>query len=297
MDWEEIDNIASYDYKYSSPSPASTSSVKPFQTFGKPVPEKRHGFQASYDSTFSASIQSSNNSSQASSPVLRRNDSQRDSLYDVDYDSDSSSDHDFLDDENECPEYSETELIVRSYLHTAPEIDSIDALQRCVSEIYALLEAQKQQLPEEDVTSLESDDVPLKSSTQIYTTILQNSSPTSTLTRLCEDDLITLASRKGSVMSSGTTESHFDIWLEDDDCRLVYRWQIHAPVYRLMALRDSLENYLGSSIGVLDDGTSLNVASAVRQRESFLSAVLKLPVDVLLGVESVRCVFRPVEGV
>jgi hypothetical protein len=294
MEWEDI---ATYDYEYTSPSPDSSSSVKTSQTFGKPVPEKTQRFQASYDSTFSASLQSSNNSSPASSPVLRRNDSQRDSFYDIDYDSDSDSDSEFLDDEHECEDdRSETEAIVRSYLNDAPEIDCAEALEKCMVEIYELLQARNHESFEQDVIVARSLHIPLQSSTQIYTTILQYSSPTTSLTKHCEDHLIRLASSKGTVMSSGTTESHFDIWLEDENCSLIYGWPIHAPIYRLMALRDSLQGYLGTSGEGLDDGTSLNVAGAVRGREMFLNEVLKVPVDVLLGVENVRCVLRPIEG-
>jgi hypothetical protein len=296
MDWEDADDIATYDYEYSSPSPDSTSSVRTSRTFGNLAPQKTQEFRASYDSAFSASLTSSNNSSQLSSPVLRRNDSQRSGFYDIDYDSDSS-DSDPLDDEHVCPSHTSLKAIIRSYLRVADEINTAEGLRKALTDIYELSQAQNYHSFEPEAVAARSNRViPLDSEAQICTALLLYPSSATKITKLCEEHLIILASTKGNIMSSGTTESHFDIWLEDENCRLIFGWQIHAQIYRLMALRDSLQGHLGFGGNALDDGTSLNVASAVRKREIFLSEVLKVPVNILLRVDAVRGVLRPVEG-
>jgi hypothetical protein len=295
MDWEDDIDVATCDHEYSSSSSGSVSSVKTSGTFGNVVREKPEKLRTSYDSTFSASPTWSGASSQLSSPVLRREQRLKTSYYDIDGDCDSSSDSEFSDDEHFDPSDASIEAIIQSYLRTAPEIDSAVRIRKVILDIFELIQSHHPPLFNREENSGQSDCVPLDIEIEICTALLLHSAPVSNLKTYCEDHLLRLVTEKGSILSSGTTESHFDVWLEEHDSRLVYGWQIHAQIYRLMALRDALQPFLGPTSKSLDDGASLHVASAVRKRENFLNEVLKIPVDVLLKVDIVRNVLRPVE--
>ncbi|EPE35647.1 hypothetical protein GLAREA_11347 [Glarea lozoyensis ATCC 20868] len=294
MDWDEDINIATRDREYSSSSAGSLASVKTSGTFGNVVREKPRELRASYDSTFSASPTWSGASSQLSSPVLSREERLKTSYYDIDDDCNSSSDLDFSEDEHADPSDASIEAIARSYLRTAPATDGAVGIRKVVLDIFELVQSQNSHLFDREENHVPSTCVPLDMEIEICTALLLHSSPSSNLEKYCEDHLVRIASGKGSIMSSGTTESHFDVWLEDENSHLVYGWQIHAQIYRLMALRDTLQIYLESTSKALD-GASLSVASAVQRREEFLNDVLKIPVEVLLKVEIVRNILRPVE--
>lgn len=99
-------------------------------------------------------------------------------------------------------------------------------------------------------------------------------------------------------MSSGTTDSHFEVLLEDQGGNQVFGWELYAPTYALLGVSDVLEDSekSGSNTSPEYHGEGESIQTCVRNKEVFLNEILRLPADVLLSVDRVRGLLRPVQG-
>ncbi|KAG9228577.1 hypothetical protein BJ875DRAFT_477117 [Amylocarpus encephaloides] len=277
----------------SSSSSWSGGSGNTSRTFGGTTTINPDELEDSYDVT---SLPSTGSSSQLSSPALHRNYSRISELYDVDFDSYSSS----SEDEFACPSSMEDHSlvsVVQTFLSNTKTPENAVDFQVAIEDIYSTL--QDQDNPELEVFPSSKTELPLATETQICTAILDSSDRHTT--KLSEEHLLTLATSHGNIMHSGTTDSRFHVWLQDQGGQPFYGWEMYAPSYALMAVRDSLEDRMQEEDEKLPEVPVLGrqagcVVGIVRKKERFLNAVLKVPVKVLLSEERVRGLLRPVDG-
>ncbi|CAG8970756.1 hypothetical protein HYALB_00001541 [Hymenoscyphus albidus] len=301
--WEGQEELYEYDSDSSDSSYCSTSSTGSSRGYDNP----------SHNRTKYSYRPFSPNSYQPPSLTEFHQRRQSDSYdpYDLEYDSSSSSSSasspssSSSTESDSYLEHSPLSTTLDNYLSTKPHPETPAELQTAILDINNIL--QQKLNGNEDSSSYENStrqiygELPLSTESEICTTILYNHSSDPKLTQLCEKHLLFLACSHGSIMSSGTTDSHFEVLLEDEGGNQVFGWELYAPTSALLRVSDVLEDGVKSESNTLPEyhaemGEGESIQTCVRNKEVFLNEILRLPADVLLSVERVRGLLRPVQG-